>query len=85
MYDRCSQQVLLHAAGGNYGPNVGQAIFAVWMAIGNILGYTAGANGKWHQWFPWLKTAACCDACANLKGAFLTAVVSTTSQLITAT
>ena len=25
--------------------------------------------------FPWLKTAACCDACANLKGAFLTAVL----------
>lgn len=29
------------------------------------------------RWFPWLKTAACCDACANLKGAFFTAVVST--------
>jgi len=28
------------------------------------------------RWLPWLKTAACCDACANLKGAFLTAVVS---------
>jgi hypothetical protein len=40
----------IYNAAGDYGPNVGQAIFAVWMAIGNILGYTAGANGKWHQY-----------------------------------
>ncbi|KAM0917399.1 hypothetical protein ACQ4PT_009534 [Festuca glaucescens] len=70
-----ARAMMADLSAGDYGPNVGQAIFAVWMAIGNILGYTAGANGKWHQWFPWLKTAACCDACANLKGAFLTAVV----------
>ncbi|KAE8785037.1 Sucrose transport protein SUT5 [Hordeum vulgare] len=59
----------------NYGPNVGQAIFTVWMAIGSILGYTAVAYGTWHRWFPSLKTSACCEACADLKGAFLTAVV----------
>nr|ACA04979.1 sucrose transporter [Bambusa oldhamii] len=47
---------------------------SLWMAIGSILGYLAGANAKWHEWFPSLKTAACCDACANLKGAFFTAV-----------
>jgi solute carrier family 45, member 1/2/4 len=103
-------------AAGHHGPNVGQAIFSLWMALGSVLGYLAGANAKWHEyvdlaiyipiivslrpfveiverrmhvlvllirtcmsivrWFPWLKTAACCDACANLKGAFLTAVVS---------
>jgi hypothetical protein len=29
-----------------------------------------------YRWFPFLKTSACCEACANLKGAFLVAVVS---------
>uniref|UniRef100_A0ACD5XHD1 Uncharacterized protein n=1 Tax=Avena sativa TaxID=4498 RepID=A0ACD5XHD1_AVESA len=70
-----ARAMMADLSAGKFGPNVGQAIFSLWMAIGNILGYTAGAIGKWHQWFPWLKTAACCDACANLKGAFLTAVL----------
>ncbi|KAF7093472.1 hypothetical protein CFC21_095883 [Triticum aestivum] len=59
----------------NHGPSVGQAIFSVWMAIGSILGYAVVAYGTWHQWFPSLKSSACCNACADLKGAFLTAVV----------
>ncbi|XBI86379.1 hypothetical protein VPH35_094347 [Triticum aestivum] len=63
------------SAAGNYMPSVGQAIFCGWMAIGNVLGYMAGADGEWHVWLPWLKTVACCEACANLKGAFLTAVI----------
>ncbi|KAL5212807.1 hypothetical protein ABZP36_023654 [Zizania latifolia] len=63
------------SSAGRHGPNVGQSIFSLWMAIGSVLGYLSGANGKWHEWFPSLKTAACCDACANLKGAFFTAVV----------
>ncbi|KAK3154450.1 hypothetical protein QOZ80_2BG0190660 [Eleusine coracana subsp. coracana] len=63
------------SAGAQLGPNVGQSIFSLWMALGSVLGYLSGANAKWHEWFPFLKTAACCDACANLKGAFLTAVV----------
>ncbi|TVU29545.1 hypothetical protein EJB05_21115 [Eragrostis curvula] len=63
------------SAGAQLGPNVGQAIFSIWMALGSVLGYLSGANAKWHVWFPFLKTAACCDACANLKGAFFTAVV----------
>jgi solute carrier family 45 protein 1/2/4 len=41
--------IIVCVAAGNHGPNVGQAIFCLWMAIGNILGYTAGANGKWHE------------------------------------
>ncbi|KAG2659322.1 hypothetical protein PVAP13_1KG345800 [Panicum virgatum] len=64
-----------HRPAGQHGPNVGQAIFSLWMALGSVLGYLSGANAKWHEWLPWLKTAACCDACANLKGAFLTAVI----------
>ncbi|AQK53185.1 sucrose transporter GRMZM2G106741 [Zea mays] len=70
-----ARAMMADLAAGHHGPNVGQAIFSLWMALGSVLGYLAGANAKWHEWFPWLKTAACCDACANLKGAFLTAVV----------
>ncbi|XP_074567525.1 sucrose transport protein SUT1-like [Curcuma longa] len=45
------------------------------MAAGNLLGYACGSNGNWHKWFPFLMTNACCEACANLKAAFLIAVV----------
>jgi solute carrier family 45 protein 1/2/4 len=45
------------------------------MAIGNILGFSAGASGKWQEWFPFLTSRACCAACGNLKAAFLLAVV----------
>ncbi|TYG41722.1 hypothetical protein ES288_D12G198400v1 [Gossypium darwinii] len=55
--------------------NSANAIFCLWMAVGNILGFSAGASGSWHRWFPFLKTRACCEACANLKAAFLVAVV----------
>ncbi|KAK7317537.1 hypothetical protein RJT34_01864 [Clitoria ternatea] len=55
--------------------NVANAIFCSWMAVGNILGYSAGASGKWNKWFPFLTSRACCEACGNLKAAFLVAVV----------
>ncbi|QHO28703.1 Sucrose transport protein [Arachis hypogaea] len=55
--------------------NVANAIFCSWMAVGNILGYSAGASGKWNRWFPFLTNIACCEACGNLKAAFLVAVV----------
>ncbi|KAJ1694569.1 hypothetical protein LUZ63_011267 [Rhynchospora breviuscula] len=55
--------------------NSANAIFCSWMAVGNILGFSAGASGKWHRWFPFLTTRACCEACGNLKAAFLVAVV----------
>ncbi|CAD6250585.1 unnamed protein product [Miscanthus lutarioriparius] len=35
---------------GQHGPNVGQAIFSLWMALGSVLGYLVGANAKWHEW-----------------------------------
>ncbi|WVZ74895.1 hypothetical protein U9M48_023011 [Paspalum notatum var. saurae] len=70
-----ARAMMADLSAGQHGPNVGQAIFSLWMALGSVLGYLSGANAKWHEWFPWLKTAACCDACANLKGAFLTAVI----------
>ncbi|OVA09049.1 hypothetical protein BVC80_9097g122 [Macleaya cordata] len=55
--------------------NSANAIFCAWMAVGNILGFSSGASGNWHRWFPFLTTKACCEACANLKAAFLVAVV----------
>ncbi|OEL15414.1 Sucrose transport protein SUT4 [Dichanthelium oligosanthes] len=55
--------------------NSANAIFCSWMAVGNILGFSAGASGNWHKWFPFLTTRACCEACGNLKAAFLIAVV----------
>ncbi|XP_010256864.1 PREDICTED: sucrose transport protein SUC3 isoform X2 [Nelumbo nucifera] len=55
--------------------NSANAIFCSWMAVGNILGFSAGASGHWHSWLPFLTTRACCEACGNLKAAFLVAVV----------
>ncbi|KAM7269555.1 hypothetical protein ACFE04_025052 [Oxalis oulophora] len=55
--------------------NSANAVFCSWMAVGNILGFSAGASGSWHRWFPFLVTRACCEACGNLKAAFLVAVV----------
>ncbi|XP_042420990.1 sucrose transport protein SUT4-like isoform X1 [Zingiber officinale] len=55
--------------------NSANAIFCSWMAFGNILGFSAGASGLWHKWFPFLTTKACCEVCGNLKAAFLVAVV----------
>ncbi|XP_057777142.1 sucrose transport protein SUC3 isoform X1 [Salvia miltiorrhiza] len=55
--------------------NSANAIFCSWMAVGNILGFSAGSSGNWHRWFPFLTSRACCEPCANLKAAFLVAVV----------
>ncbi|XP_077250002.1 sucrose transport protein SUC3-like isoform X2 [Tasmannia lanceolata] len=55
--------------------NLSNAIFCSWMALGNILGFSSGASGNWHRWFPFLTSRACCEACGNLKAAFLVAVV----------
>ncbi|XP_057416513.1 sucrose transport protein SUC3 isoform X2 [Lotus japonicus] len=55
--------------------NVANAVFCAWMAVGNILGYSSGSSGKWNKWFPFLTNRACCEACGNLKAAFLVAVV----------
>ncbi|XP_050236961.1 sucrose transport protein SUC3 isoform X2 [Mercurialis annua] len=55
--------------------NSANAVFCSWMAVGNILGFSAGASGSWNRWFPFLTTRACCEACGNLKAAFLVAIV----------
>ncbi|GJM84503.1 hypothetical protein PR202_ga00180 [Eleusine coracana subsp. coracana] len=68
-------RALMADLAGSHGPSTANAIFVSWMAIGNILGYSSGSTDKWHQWFPFLQTKACCEACANLKAAFLVAVI----------
>lgn len=55
--------------------NSANAVFCSWMAVGNILGFSAGASGHWYRWFPFLLSRACCAPCGNLKAAFLVAVV----------
>ncbi|CAL9179859.1 unnamed protein product [Musa hybrid cultivar] len=68
-------RALMADLSGTHGCNAANAIFCSWMAVGNILGYSSGSSGTWHKWFPFLLTRSCCEACANLKGAFLIAVV----------
>ncbi|KAL5724966.1 sugar transporter [Ranunculus cassubicifolius] len=68
-------RALLADLAGPHQRNSANAIFCSWMAVGNILGFSSGASGKWLKWFPFLRTKACCEACGNLKGAFLVAVV----------
>ncbi|KAK7282935.1 hypothetical protein RIF29_12065 [Crotalaria pallida] len=49
---------------------VANAYFSLFMAIGNILGYAAGAYSGWYKVFPFTLTNACNFSCANLKSAF---------------
>jgi solute carrier family 45 protein 1/2/4 len=51
------------------------AFFSLFMALGNILGFATGAFGGWYKVFPFTKTDACNNACANLKSAFLLGVI----------
>ncbi|KAG0559674.1 hypothetical protein M758_10G117900 [Ceratodon purpureus] len=51
------------------------AFFSLFMAVGNILGFATGAYGGWYKVFPFTKTAACDNACANLKSAFFLGVI----------
>ncbi|THU49609.1 hypothetical protein C4D60_Mb06t11330 [Musa balbisiana] len=68
-------RALMADLSGHHGCSAANAIFCSWMALGNILGYSSGSTGNWHKWFPFLMTRACCEACANLKAAFIIAVI----------
>ncbi|CAM0956510.1 unnamed protein product [Alopecurus aequalis] len=63
------------SVGNKHGPQIGDYMFSQWGGMGIILGCAAGATEKWSEWFPWLKTGACCGTCVNIKGAFFTSVV----------
>lgn len=49
-----SLQVIVNSVVGDVtGPdqcNSANAIFCSWMAVGNILGFSAGASGDWHRY-----------------------------------
>ncbi|KAA8538600.1 hypothetical protein F0562_028206 [Nyssa sinensis] len=50
-------------------------LFALFMAVGNILGYAAGSYTHLHNLFPFTVTHACDVYCANLKSCFFLAIL----------
>nr|AQR55694.1 sucrose transporter 1 [Cichorium intybus] len=52
----------------------GNAMFAFFMGVGNVLGYAAGSYTHLYQLVPWTKTAACDVYCANLKTCFFISI-----------
>ncbi|KAG8378384.1 hypothetical protein BUALT_Bualt08G0131900 [Buddleja alternifolia] len=56
---------------------IGNALFAFYMAVGNIIGYAAGAYEHIHYIFPFSKTEACDLYCANLKSCFILSILFT--------
>ncbi|XAR55626.1 hypothetical protein NMG60_11035756 [Bertholletia excelsa] len=50
------------------------AFFSFFMAVGNVLGYAAGAFTHLHDIFPFTQTHACDVYCANLKSCFFLSI-----------
>ncbi|GAB2251927.1 hypothetical protein Droror1_Dr00004774 [Drosera rotundifolia] len=50
------------------------AFFSFFMAVGNVLGYAAGSYQKLYHVFPFTKTRACDQYCANLKSCFFISI-----------
>ncbi|XP_073121866.1 sucrose transport protein-like [Henckelia pumila] len=50
------------------------ALYSFFMAVGNVLGYAAGAYTHLYKIFPFSKTKACDLYCANLKSCFFISV-----------
>nr|AML33328.1 sucrose transporter 1 [Prunus persica] len=50
------------------------SLFAFFMAVGNVLGYAAGAYSHLHKMFPFTITKACDVYCANLKSCFFLSI-----------
>lgn len=61
---------------------IGNALFASFMAVGNIMGYAAGSFANLHLLFPFVRTEACDENCADIKTCFLLSVLLT-SLIIT--
>ena len=68
-------RALLADLSGSEQRDAANAIFCLWMALGNILGFSTGSYGNLYRLFPGLTSRACCVACANLKAAFLLAIL----------
>ncbi|KAM7266716.1 hypothetical protein ACFE04_004613 [Oxalis oulophora] len=54
---------------------ISNGFFAFFMALGNVLGYAAGAYSNMHKLLPFTKTTACDITCANLKTCFLVDII----------
>ncbi|GFP81346.1 sucrose transport protein suc2 [Phtheirospermum japonicum] len=54
---------------------IGNALFAFFMAVGNIMGYAAGASEWLHRYLPFTTTHACDLSCAHIKTCFLLSIV----------
>lgn len=51
------------------------ALFSFFMAVGNVLGFAAGAFTHLHDAFPFTMTKACDVYCANLKSCFFFSIL----------
>ncbi|XP_059630322.1 sucrose transport protein-like [Cornus florida] len=51
------------------------ALYSLFIAVGNVLGYTAGSYTHLHDMFPFTITEACDVYCANLKSCFILSVI----------
>nr|ADL29729.1 sugar transporter [Galega orientalis] len=58
------------AAGDHRRMRMGNGFFSFFMAVGNVLGYAAGSYRELYHMFPFTKTNACDEFCANLKTCF---------------
>nr|AYU70942.1 sucrose transporter 1 [Ginkgo biloba] len=58
------------------------ALFSLFMAVGNVLGFAAGSYSKWYKLLPFTRTVACDVNCANLKSAFFIAIIVTITATI---
>ncbi|XP_065851130.1 sucrose transport protein SUC1-like [Euphorbia lathyris] len=53
---------------------IANALFSFFMAVGNVLGYSAGSYNRLYKMFPFTKTMACDVYCANLKTCFFISI-----------
>ncbi|CAA0809812.1 Sucrose transport protein SUC2 [Striga hermonthica] len=60
------------SCGDNTAVTLGNGLFAFFMAVGNVLGYAAGAAGGLHHHLPFAAaTNACDESCAHIKACFV--------------
>ncbi|CAN0892101.1 Sucrose transport protein SUC2 [Linum grandiflorum] len=53
---------------------IANSFFAFFVAVGNVLGYSAGSYSNLYTIFPFTKTEACNIYCANLKSCFFISI-----------
>ncbi|XP_059631906.1 sucrose transport protein SUC2-like [Cornus florida] len=63
------------SAGSQSKTRMANSLFSFFMAVGNVLGYSAGAYTNLHRIFPFTRTHACDLYCANLKSCFFLSII----------